>query len=294
MTPISLVTFLLLLIPFVFSAGCPSSSWSLQFCDDFNRADGETIETEYGWFIDTGYGYSGGAANWGTGEVEYTSNSRDNVVIHNNNLMIIPTKDGNGNWVSGRIETQGSWVAPEGKAMHIEASIYLPDVNGQDAIGYWPAFWALGEDYRGNYQNWPYISEFDIMENVNGDDNVRSTLHCGTSPDGPCHETAGIFNDYWCAGGTCKGNWHTYGFTVDRAAARLDWYVDGQPSHTVYASEVGDDNWNEISNQPHFILLDVAIGGSFPNFDGKGNTPLDSTVPGRAMYVDYVAVWYSP
>jgi beta-glucanase (GH16 family) len=42
----------------------------------------------------------------------------------------------------------------------------MPNVTGNAALGYWPAFWALGSPYRGNYQNWPGIGEFDVMENV--------------------------------------------------------------------------------------------------------------------------------
>jgi beta-glucanase (GH16 family) len=53
--------------------------------------------------------------------------------------------------------------------MRISARIKMPNVTGNAAAGYWPAFWSLGNKYRGNYQNWPMVGEFDIME-VN---------HCG-------------------------------------------------------------------------------------------------------------------
>lgn len=42
----------------------------------------------------------------------------------------------------------------------------MPNVTGDEALGYWPAFWALGSPYPGNWWNWPGIGELDIMENV--------------------------------------------------------------------------------------------------------------------------------
>ena len=57
---------------------------------------------------------------------------------------------------------------PAGGVLRIEGRIQMPNVTGDAALGYWPAFWALGSPYRGNYWNWPGIGEFDIMENVNG------------------------------------------------------------------------------------------------------------------------------
>lgn len=80
--------------------------------------------------------------------------------------------------------------------MRIQARILMPDVTGTEAIGYWPAFWTLGSNYRGNYQNWPSVGEFDIMENVNGINSVWGVFHCGVNPGGPCRETDGIAGQY--------------------------------------------------------------------------------------------------
>lgn len=55
-----------------------------------------------------------------------------------------------------------------GGVLAIESRIQMPNVTGDKALGYWPAFWALGSPYRGNWWNWPGIGELDIMENVNG------------------------------------------------------------------------------------------------------------------------------
>lgn len=106
------------------------------------------------WIIDTGTSYPGGPANWGTGEIQtYTSSSRNLRLDGNGNLLITALKDGGGQWTSARIESQRSdFMAQPGRKMLIQAKINLPNVSGQQAAGYWPAFWTLGARYRGNYQ----------------------------------------------------------------------------------------------------------------------------------------------
>jgi hypothetical protein len=43
----------------------------------------------------------------------------------------------------------------------------------------------------------------------------------------------------------------------------------------------------------YFLLLNVAMGGGFPNGVAGFGTPTGDTVSGRPMVVDYVAVWQS-
>ena len=158
------------------------------------------------WIIDTGHGYPGGPGNWGTGEIQNYTNSPNNLSLDGTgNLRITPRRDGAGNWTSARIETQRSnFKPPAGGVLAIEGRIQMPNVTGDAALGYWPAFWALGAPYRGNYWNWPGIGEFDIMENVNGINSVWGVLHCGVNPGGPCNETSGIANSRACPGATCQ------------------------------------------------------------------------------------------
>jgi hypothetical protein len=168
----------------------------------------------------------------------------------------------------------------------------MPNVTGAAAAGYWPAFWALGSPYRGNFQNWPSIGEFDIMENVNGIDAVWGVLHCGVNPGGPCNETTGIGNSRACPNSTCQSTFHTYRFEWDRTVSpnQFRWYVDGIQYHTVNENQVDATTWsNMTSHAGYFILLNVAMGGGFPAAFGGG--PTAQTVPGRPLVVDYVAVW---
>ncbi|GIF95591.1 carbohydrate-binding protein [Catellatospora citrea] len=277
-------------------ASLPStpSGWQLVWSDDFNGAN-NTLPSSSNWIIDTGTSYPGGPAQWGTGEIQTYTNSTNNV-RHDGagNLLITPIKSGS-SWTSSRIETVRTDFKPAaGRVLRIEGRIQMPNVTGAAAAGYWPAFWALGAPYRGNYQNWPGVGEFDIMENVNGINSVWGVLHCGVAPGGPCNEFNGIGASRACPGSTCQSAFHTYRFEWDRTnenAQQLRWYVDGTLYHTVNQSQVGS-YWSAMtSHAGYFLLLNVAMGGAFPNGVAGSATPTGSTVSGQPMRVDYVAVY---
>jgi beta-glucanase (GH16 family) len=272
----------------------PDSGWSQVWADDFT-GNANTLPSSSNWIIDTGHGYPGGPGNWGTGEIQNYTNSTSNISLDGGgNLRITPIRDGSGNWTSGRIETQRSdFRPPSGGVLRIEGRVQMPNVTGNQALGYWPAFWALGAPYRGNYWNWPGIGEFDIMENVNGINSVWGVLHCGVNPGGPCNETNGLGANRACPGSSCQSAFHTYRFEWDASTSpqQLRWYVDGQQFHTVTQSQIGNDAWGQMTANGYFLLLNVAMGGAFPNGVAGFGTPTGDTVSGRSMLVDYVAVW---
>jgi len=271
----------------------PPAGWTTIWSDDFNGTSG-SLPSGANWIIDTGHAYPGGPGNWGTGEIQNYTNSTNNLALDGaGNLRITPRRDGAGNWTSARIETQRSdFKPPAGGVVAIEGRIQMPNVTGNAALGYWPAFWALGSPYRGNYWNWPGIGEFDIMENVNGLNSVWGVLHCGVNPGGPCNETTGIANNRACPGSSCQSAFHTYRFEWDTSISpnQFRWYVDGQQFHSVSQSQLPADTWTAMtSHAGYFILLNLAIGGAFPDALAAP-TPRAETVPDRPMVVDYVAV----
>ncbi|GAB3241475.1 carbohydrate-binding protein [Kineosporia babensis] len=255
--------------------------------DDFDGAQGSSPSSE-NWLFDIGHSYPGGAANWGTGEIAAHTDSPENVSLDGEgNLNITPRRDGNGGWTSARIETQRSdFAAPEGGVVRFESRIKLPDVSGAEAQGIWPAFWSLGEPFRGVYNNWPGIGEIDVMENVNGENTLHGTVHCGTAPGGECNEHTGLGNSKTGFSPSLQADFHTYAVELDRSTSpeQIRWYVDGENYHTVKADQVSADTWSKATDHGFFLILNVAVGGGWPGM------PTEQTAEGRPMVVDYVSV----
>jgi beta-glucanase (GH16 family) len=67
----------------------------------------------------------------------------------------------------------------------------------------------------------------------------------------------------------------------------IRFYLDAKQVFTVNASQVDSTTWNNATQYGFFIILDVAMGGSFPG------APTSSTVSGVPMLVDYVRVYTS-
>jgi beta-glucanase (GH16 family) len=287
----------LLLALSLFSCGKDSNDdvldrWTLAWSDEFDGAANSRVDAA-NWIYDLGTGYPGGPANWGTGEVETMTDDLANVRQDGDgHLLITPLVDDGGNWTSGRIETQrDDFRPPPGGAVAFEASLQQPDVTGDSALGYWPAFWSLGAPFRGNYQNWPGIGEIDIMEDVNGRGTVFGTLHCGTvAAPNPCNEYTGLGSgEKPCPG--CQIEFHTFRIEWDESVrpAEIRWYLDGSNYFTVSASQVDETTWKNATDHGYFLILNVAMGGGFPGAFGGG--PTDATTPGVPMIVDYVRVY---
>ncbi|HLZ21552.1 MAG TPA: glycoside hydrolase family 16 protein [Ktedonobacterales bacterium] len=272
-----------------------AASWTQVWGDDFNGAAG-TAPSSTNWLYDTGTSYPGGAANWGTGEVETNTTSTNNVYLDGSGHLAIKPILSNGTWTSGRIETQQTnFAAPAGGELAVEASLQMPNVTGNAAAGYWPAFWMLGAAFRGVYTNWPSVGEVDAMENVNGINNEWGTLHCGVDPGGPCNETNGLGGQKSCSPSTCQAAFHTYRVEIDRTTQpeEIRWYLDGVQFWQVYSNNPGMDatTWANAVDHGFFIILNVAMGGAFPAAFGGG--PTASTQSGVPLLVDYVHVFTS-
>ncbi|NUR72544.1 MAG: family 16 glycosylhydrolase, partial [Hamadaea sp.] len=268
------------------------AGWTQLFADDFGGGANTGVNTA-NWLYDIGTGYPGGAANWGTGEIEYMTNSTQNVYQDGaGHLVIKPIRDGAGNWTSGRIETQRTdFAAPAGGKLRFEASLQQPNVSGAAAAGYWPAFWSLGAAARGTgATGWPGIGEIDLMEDINGRSSEFATLHCGVAPGGPCNEYTGLGSGERACGG-CQTGFHTYAMELDRSVSpeQIRWYLDGNNFFTVYSNQVDATTWNNATHHGFFMILNVAIGGSFPAAFGGG--PTAATQSGVPMIVDYVAAY---
>jgi beta-glucanase (GH16 family) len=269
----------------------PPAGWTLVFGDDFNGGANSGVNTS-NWRYTTGTAYPGGPANFGTGEIETMTSSTANVFLDGAGVLNIRLLNNGGNWTSGRIETnREDFQPPAGGVMRVEGRIQMPNLTGAAALGYWPAFWMLGTPYRGNLWNWPSIGEIDIMENVQGINQVWGTFHCGVSPGGPCNETTGIGAKRSGFSPTLQAAFHTYAIEWDRSlpTEQIRWYVDGQQYHQVSSNQFDATTWANATQHGYFIILNNSIGGQFPATLGGG--PNGGTASGGTLRVDYVAVW---
>jgi hypothetical protein len=255
------------------------------------------------WTYDSGTQYTGTGctANYGTGEVETNTDSTANVSEDGNGHLNVTAVDSGGSWTSGRIETTADdFEAPAGGEMEVSASIEQPDPASGE--GYWPAFWMLGSGFRSSgagtsgtmdCSNWPCAGEIDTMEDVNALSEVSGTLHCGTDPGGPCNETDGLGSGLvGCSG--CQTSYNTYSVIVNRTDTSdesITYYLNGNAYYTVTESQVGTSAWQAAVDHGFFIILDLAMGGAYPNAICGCNSPSSSTSSGASMSVGYVAVY---
>jgi beta-glucanase (GH16 family) len=266
------------------SAGTPNG-WQQVWRDEFDGPSGARPSAR-NWLLSTGTSYPGAAPQWGTGEIETYTADRSNASLDGaGNLRITATRDASGTWRSARLETRRTdFEAPPGGQLKVQARIRLPD----GGAGYWPAFWMLGGEFRGVYTNWPGVGEIDVMESKGSTPSVVSgTFHCGVTPGGPCNENNGISGTYRSPSGALSGGFHTYAVEWDRRhpLEEIRWYVDGHRYLTVRSTDVDSRTWASATHHGFFLLLNLAIGGSFP-----GPTDGD-TRAGAAMTVDSVSVF---
>jgi beta-glucanase (GH16 family) len=282
---VAAVVVLAVLGGYVLHAAWSPGRWKRVWTDEFTGATGAPPSAR-NWLLSTGTSYPGAAAQWGTGEIEtYTADLSNASLDGSGHLRITATRDASGGWSSARLETRRTdFEAPPGGQLKVQARIRLPD----GGAGYWPAFWMLGEEFRGVYTNWPGVGEIDVMESKGSEPfTVNGTLHCGVTPGGPCNENNGISGAYRSPSGPLSAGFHTYAVEWDRRHPReeIRWYVDGHHYFTVHSTDIDAPTWDRATDHGFFLLLNLAIGGSFP---GPTNA---NTRAGAAMTVDSVSVF---
>lgn len=142
--------------------------------------------------------------------------------------------------------------------------------------GIWPAWWTLGVDKR-----WPGNGEIDIMEYYKGK----------------------LLANIACLGKDRKAEWYSNTFKMDSLGGtawaskfhlwRMDWtaeyialYCDEQLLNKVELSLLNNKDGSEFNpfKQPHYMLLNLAIGGQ------NGGDPSKTDFP-KKFEVDYVRVY---
>ena len=250
--------------------GNPISTQNVIFEDNFDGAAG-TGPDPAKWRHDIG------GEGWGNAELQYYTDSTDNVAHDGHGNLVITARQGNPaghqcwygpcEYTSGKLTTAETFTHTYGT---FEARIKLP--HGQ---GIWPAFWMLGNDF-GNV-GWPYCGEIDIMENIGREPStVHGTIH------GPGYSGGGgIGNAYTLPNGErFTDDFHT--FTLQWEPGALTWYVDGHRFSHLTPADLGGNDW--VFDHPFFMLVNLAVGGEWPGY------PDDGTQFPQTMLIDYIKV----
>jgi beta-glucanase (GH16 family) len=109
------------------------------------------------------------------------------------------------------------------------------------------------------------------MEHINATNTIYGTMHWNVNG----HVSYGSSIE------TTPADYHIYAIEWD--AKTIRWYVDDKLYQTGNIN--GNVNGTSTFRLPFFILLNLAVGGDFPNM------PVDESLLPESMYVDYVRVY---
>ena len=261
----------LVLVVFAILAGAPvvANAETLLWSDEFDSGTSPNPDV---WTPDLG--------NWGWGNNELQNYTSDpaNLRVENGNLVITAQKSGNGagaSFTSARIKTLDKLTFTYGT---IEARIRVPDLGN----GLWPAFWTLGNNFP--QVGWPFCGELDVMEMGHvfaiNDGVINRRMGSAAHWDSNGYASYGEFYD---APNDLNDDYHT--FRMEWTPDYVSTYVDGSWVWSMDISSLAE--FSEF-HAPHFILLNLAVGGSFTGI----LNPAGITAPFSAEYlVDYIRIY---
>ncbi|MDR2889302.1 MAG: family 16 glycosylhydrolase, partial [Lachnospiraceae bacterium] len=259
------------------------ADWEMIWNDEFS---GTTLDRSK-WNFDPGYYLNDdpGTWGWGNAELEYYTESSDNIFVENGNLNLRALSDPKtfpqdpdrvAPYSSGKVVSRGNFSFKYGR---IDFRAKLPSGDGL-----WPALWLLPTD--DTYGTWAASGEIDVMEARGRLPGATSgALHFG----GQWPANTNIGADYSFAdGGRFDTDYHVYSAVWEDD--NIKWYVDGNCFFKATSAQWYSlaDGGNDLApfDQEFFIIMNLAAGGWF---DG-GITPDPNAFP-ATMQVDYVRVY---
>ncbi|MGF7140107.1 family 16 glycosylhydrolase [Roseimarinus sediminis] len=266
------IQFILLLIITLSPALIAAQNYTLVWEDQF---DGTQLDATK-WNIEQNEGI------WNTGgNRELQHYKKENVSVgddgNGNNCLIISAKKEaykGYQFTSGRVNTRGKFAFRRGK---LEAMIKIPNL----ANGLWPAFWTLGYTPVG----WPDCGEIDVMEmghyaaiNQNKVNSfIGAHLFWGPHPSDYGKE---YIAPYDLSKAFFK---HTVVWTENNISV---FFNDAATPY--FSMGINGANTEEFRDYQHYILLNMAVGGSLPGLFNASN--ISAGLP-ASMYVDWVKLY---
>ena len=248
-----------------------SSNWEMLWSDEF---DGEDLDlskwNKLSW-----------RPGWVNNELQAYTERDTNIFLESGFLVLqglidpgFSGTDYNGNdynadYTSGRVNTDGKFSTTYGR---FDIRAKLPKGKGS-----WPAIWMLGESI--NSIGWPDCGEIDIMEHVGYDEGmIHGSIH--TEEYNHMYNTQRSGSKYI---ENVTSTFHVY--SLEWSPFYLRYLIDDEPFFFVYNDSKGDNSkWP--FDDPHYIILNLAIGGDWGGVQGIST----SEFPMRMM-VDYVRVF---
>jgi beta-glucanase (GH16 family) len=247
----------------------PVGPRTLVWSDEFSGAKG-TPPDPASWRHEVG------GSGWGNGELEcYTRSTRNSALDGRGHLVLTARKapghtcaDGVVNdYTSARLKTQRLQTFRYGR-LAIRAKMPV----GQ---GLWPAFWALGTN--AGSVGWPACGEIDVVEQLGQHPRTSyGTIH-GADSAGKQYSEGGSVTEPrpW------RG-FHTY--AADWTHRSIAFSIDGKTYFTAKRGEVVRKYGVWPFDHPFFLLVNVAVGGSWPGPpDGTTHFP-------QRMVIDWIRV----
>jgi beta-glucanase (GH16 family) len=187
------------------------------------------------------------------------------------------------------VDNSKEWSKSRNKITHTSSSINTLGLHSWQygrfemrgriniSAGLWPAFWTLG--VKGQ---WPSNGEIDIMEYYKG--NILANIACGTAVSHKAEwysKTKAVAD---LGGANWAAEFHVW--RMDWDENRIALYVDDVLLNEVPLNKLQNKDGTGINpfKQPHYILLNLAMGGM------NGGELSDTKFPNR-FEVDYVRVY---
>lgn len=243
------------------AAGGAEEGWKQVWADEFDK-DGRPDSTKWG--------YEKGRVR--NNELQYyTVDRAENARVEKGCLVIEGRRESfsNAAYTAASLITKGK---AEWTHVRVEVRAQVPAARGT-----WPAIWMLGTNIRD--AGWPRCGEIDIMEHVGHDAGV---IH-GSIHTAKYNHTKGTHRTGTVKVPDATTAFHVY--AIEWTGARIDFLIDGK-KYFSYEKEpgAGDDAWPY--DKPHYLLLNLAIGGAW-----GGQKGVDGDAFPQRMLVDYVRVF---
>jgi beta-glucanase (GH16 family) len=206
-------------------------------------------------------------------ELQYYTGRRENTYLDGYGHLVIQAlyesyMGSKQPYTSGRLNTAGHFEQAYGR---FEARMKIPA-----GTGLWPAFWLLGANIKE--VSWPACGEIDIMENAGS--HPQTTI-------GSIHGTnLNKTGSYDLPGAKLSDAFHLY--VLEWTPDRVTWLVDGTAYQTFTKDQITSAGMSWGLDHPFYILLNLAVGGTFDGPPGLG-----TRFPAR-VFVDRVTVGRMP